>query len=66
MYPKYSLLCAAFSTLASAGAVFQTVTELDQAAFQEAQQKDETATRAFSNTKIKVRNMPVARARLKR
>ncbi|KAH8673379.1 hypothetical protein BX600DRAFT_204590 [Xylariales sp. PMI_506] len=31
----------------------RNVTELDQAAFEEAQQRDATATRAFSNTQIK-------------
>jgi hypothetical protein len=32
----------------------RTVTQLDQAAFEEAQQRDDTATRAFSNVQIKV------------
>lgn len=32
----------------------RTVTALDQAAFEEAQQRDDTATRAFSSVPIKV------------
>jgi len=32
----------------------RVVQELDQAAFEEAQQRDDTATRAFSSTEIKV------------
>lgn len=32
----------------------RTVTSLDQAAFEEAQQRDATATRAFSSTEITV------------
>jgi hypothetical protein len=33
---------------------------LNQAAFQEAQQRDDTATRAFSSTEIKVLVIPVS------
>lgn len=54
MIAKYASLLTAISALASAGLVLRTVTELDQAAFGEAQQRDDTAVRAFSNTEIKV------------
>src|SRR5215475_5118196 len=37
----------------------RNVTELDQAAFQQAQQRDNTATRAFSNVEIKVYHSPL-------
>ncbi|KAK8114281.1 hypothetical protein PG999_006350 [Apiospora kogelbergensis] len=56
MVAKYSAAFAVMSTLAAAGPVSSSpraVTELNQAAFEEAQQRDETATRAFSNTAIK-------------
>jgi len=48
------LLCAAASTLATPVLEVRTVTALNQPAFQEAQQRDNTATRAFSSTEIKV------------
>lgn len=54
MIAKYSAAIAALSTLVSAGPVARAVAELDPAAFAEAQQRDETATRAFSNAAIKV------------
>lgn len=60
MVAKYSAAFAVMSTLAAAGPVSSSpraVTELNQAAFEEAQQRDETATRAFSNTAIKVRTL---------
>ncbi|KAK8055891.1 hypothetical protein PG993_001118 [Apiospora rasikravindrae] len=56
MVAKYSAAAfAAMSTLVAAGPVSypRAVTELNQAAFEEAQKRDETATRAFSNTAIK-------------
>ncbi|KAI0128690.1 hypothetical protein BJ170DRAFT_341967 [Xylariales sp. AK1849] len=53
MLAKYSITLAAFSTVVSAGPVYRTVDELDQGAFEKAQQRDATATRAFSNTEIK-------------
>ncbi|KAK8049953.1 hypothetical protein PG994_011683 [Apiospora phragmitis] len=56
MVAKYSAAFAAvMSTLVTAGPVSypRVVTELNQAAFEEAQKRDETATRAFSNTTIK-------------
>lgn len=34
----------------------RTVTELNQAAFEEAQQRDDTATRVFSSVPIKARS----------
>lgn len=50
-----ALLCGA-ATLTSAIPVVErrAVQELNQAAFAEAQQRDDTATRAFSSTEIKV------------
>ncbi|KAK7940892.1 uncharacterized protein PG986_013279 [Apiospora aurea] len=57
MVAKYSAAAfAAMSTLVAAGPVSyypRAVTELNQAAFEEAQKRDDTATRAFSNTAIK-------------
>jgi hypothetical protein len=55
MIAKYASLLTAISALASAGLARRTVTELDQTAFEEAQQRDDTAVRTFSNTQIKVR-----------
>jgi hypothetical protein len=43
--------------LASPVVQVRTVTSLNQAAFEEAQQRDATATRAFSSTAIKVRHL---------
>jgi hypothetical protein len=48
------LLVASALTSASPAGVRRAVQELNQAAFEEAQQRDDTATRAFSNTAIKV------------
>ncbi len=48
------LLAAAALTSASRSVVRRAVEELDQDAFEEAQVRDDTATRAFSNTAIKV------------
>jgi hypothetical protein len=39
----------------------RTVTSLNQAAFQEAQQRDDTATRALSSVEIKVLIIPICR-----
>jgi len=46
----------AYAALASASPLLRhrTVTALDEASFEEAQQRDDTATRAFSNVQIKV------------
>lgn len=50
-----SLLLACVVGLSYAGPIGpRTVTSLDEAAFEEAQQRDDTATRAFSNVQIKV------------
>lgn len=49
MLSTRSLVFVAFSALAAAGPIFRTVDQLDEAAFAEAQQRDETATRAFTN-----------------
>jgi hypothetical protein len=38
----------------------RTVTALNTAAFEEAQQRDDTATRAFSSTEIKVCMLPAS------
>jgi hypothetical protein len=52
----FSLVLLGISSLGSALPLYpRSVTALDTAAFQEAQQRDNTATRAFSNTEIKVR-----------
>jgi hypothetical protein len=48
------LLAAAALTSASPARVRRAVQELNQAAFEEAHQRDQTATRAFSDTAIKV------------
>ncbi|KAI0105611.1 hypothetical protein F4776DRAFT_646956 [Hypoxylon sp. NC0597] len=44
---------AAASPIASSGLFRRTVTQLDQAAFEEAQQPDNTATKAFTGTQIR-------------
>ncbi|KAI1878463.1 hypothetical protein JX265_000395 [Neoarthrinium moseri] len=49
---KSAVVFAAFSTLASAGPVYRLVGELDQGAFEQAQQRDDTAVRTLSNTNI--------------
>ena len=49
------LLAAAASISASPAFTSRAVQKLNEAAFDEAQQRDGTATRAFSNTAIKVR-----------
>ncbi len=49
----------AYAALAAAGPLLpRTVTSLDQSAVAEAQQRDNTATRAFSNVQIKVTISP--------
>ncbi|KAI8960410.1 hypothetical protein F5Y11DRAFT_268656 [Daldinia sp. FL1419] len=45
--------CVTASPIAPRGLLRRAVTELDQAAFEEAQQPDNTATRAFSGTQIR-------------
>lgn len=50
------LLAATALTSASPASLKRAVQELNQAAFEEAQQRDDTATRAFSATAIKVCN----------
>jgi predicted small lipoprotein YifL len=47
---------ASLSACAAAGPIVlpRTVTALDEASFEEAQQADTTATKAFSNTQIQV------------
>ncbi|KAL9625931.1 MAG: hypothetical protein Q9164_007982, partial [Protoblastenia rupestris] len=47
------LLAAAAFTSASPAVVRRAVQQLDQAAFEEAHVRDDTATRAFSDTAIK-------------
>lgn len=56
MIARLSVLFLAASVLTSASptVVRRAVQQLDQAAFEEAQQRDDTATRAFSDTAIKV------------
>lgn len=56
MIVPFSILLVAASALTSASpaVVRRAVQKLDQAAFAEAQKKDDTATRAFSATAIKV------------
>jgi len=49
------LLCTAALAFASPFVEVRTVASLNQAAFEQAQQRDNTATRAFSSTEIKVR-----------
>lgn len=58
MIAPLSALLFGAATLASAIPVIErrVVQELNQAAFAEAQQRDDTATRAFSSTEIKVCN----------
>lgn len=51
--PLYALLGAAGLTSALPGLVKQAVTALNQPAFAEAQQRDGSATRAFSSIQIK-------------
>lgn len=48
------LLAASALTSASPTVVRRAVQQLNQAAFEEAQVRDDTATRAFSDTPIKV------------
>lgn len=56
MITQISALLVGAATLTSAIPVVErrAVQELNQAAFAEAQQRDDTATRAFSSTEIKV------------
>lgn len=54
--PLSALLFGAL-TLASPVVQVRTVSSLNTAAFEEAQQRDDTATRAFSSTEIKVSNL---------
>lgn len=56
MVAKYAAaLIAAFSAPVFAGPVYRLVDALDQDVYQQAQQRDDTATRALSNVNIKVR-----------
>ena len=53
--PIYTLLLGSASLVAAYPVIEKrVVTALDQAAFEEAQQRDDTATRAFSSVPIKV------------
>jgi hypothetical protein len=52
--PLSFLVLAAVSLTSTSPVVRRAVQELNQKAFAEAQQRDDTATRAFSNTAIKV------------
>ena len=52
---SFLLLAATSLTTASPAVIRRAVQKLNQEAFAEAQQRDDTATRAFSNTAIKVR-----------
>ena len=56
MTPTIQVLLLLTATLVASLPIFQerTVTSLNQAAFEEAQQRDDTATRAFSSIPIKV------------
>jgi hypothetical protein len=54
MHAQLSAIFLASVALASPLVQVRTVTALDEAAFAEAQVRDDTATRAFSNTEIKV------------
>ena len=57
------MIASVFLLLTSAALSFasplerRVVTSLNQAAFEEAQQRDDTATRAFSGTEIKVNTL---------
>jgi len=54
--PLYAILLGAAGLVSGLPAVDKrSVTSLNEAAFQEAQQRDNTATRAFSAVQIKVR-----------
>ncbi|KAF7559443.1 hypothetical protein G7046_g4722 [Stylonectria norvegica] len=54
MFSQFLLLALSVATLTSSESILRrTVTQLDGAAFEEAQQRDSTATRAFANVKIK-------------
>lgn len=54
MHPSMSLLVLALGTATASPFNKRTVAALNTAAFDEAQQKDDTATRAFSATAITV------------
>jgi hypothetical protein len=58
MIASLSALLLGAASIASTLPVVEkrTVTALNQAAFEEAQQRDDTATRAFSSIPIKVRS----------
>jgi len=58
MFASLSALLFASSVLAVPLIEQRAVQKLDQAAFDEAQQRDASATRAFSSTEIKVRKHP--------
>ena len=59
MIAKYTAaLLATLSAPVFAGPVYRLVDELDQVAYQKAQQRDDTATRTLSNINIKVRPTP--------
>lgn len=54
MISSITLLLATLALTSASPLEVRTVASLDQAAFEEAQQRDATATRAFSSTEIKV------------
>lgn len=60
MIAPLSILLVGAAALASAIPVVEkrVVQALDQESFAEAQKRDDTATRAFSSTAIKVRSSP--------
>lgn len=55
MIASFSLLLTSVALSFASPLDKRVVTSLNQAAFEEAQQRDDTATRAFSGTEIKVR-----------
>lgn len=55
MYLSFPVLFLATSAFASPTVRKRVVASLDQAAFEEAQRRDDTATRAFSSVPITVR-----------
>jgi hypothetical protein len=58
MFSSLPLILGAIAFASASPVEVRTVAALDQAAFAEAQQRDDTATRAFSSTAIKVYFLP--------
>ncbi len=55
MLAPFGLLLTSVALSIASPLQVRVVTELNEAAFEEAQRRDDTATRAFSGTEIKVR-----------